>query len=127
MSHLTALWLFFLLVAGVVALPGLDMTFVVASSLVGGRRAGLAAIAGIVAGGVVHVTMATLGIAVVLQVMPKAFNAVLLAGSLYVAWIGWTLMRSGDVSPSAARDPVRQGVPRSARADAIATFRRGAG
>ncbi|HYU26664.1 MAG TPA: LysE family translocator [Thermoanaerobaculia bacterium] len=95
MSHLTALWLFFLLVAGVVALPGLDMTFVVASSFVGGRRAGLAAIAGSVAGGVVHVTMATLGIAVVLQVMPKAFNAVLLAGSLYVAWIGWTLMRSG--------------------------------
>src|ERR1051326_6916911 len=72
MTHVTALWLFFLLVAGIVALPGLDMTFVLASALTGGRRAGFAAIAGIVAGGIVHVTMATLGL----------------------AWIGWTIFRS---------------------------------
>lgn len=88
------LWLFFLLVAGIVALPGLDMTFILASTLVGGRRAGFAAIAGIVAGGIVHVVMATLGIAVVLQVLPKAFNAMLVAGSAYMAWIGWTIVRS---------------------------------
>lgn len=115
MTHLTALWLFFLLVAGIVALPGLDMTFVLASSLTGGRRAGFAAIAGIVAGGIAHVVMATLGIAVVLQVMPKAFNAVLLAGSIYVAWIGWSVMRS-DIALSDT----------AAERSWLATFRRGA-
>lgn len=102
MTHMTALWLFFLLVAGIVVLPGLDMTFVLASSLTGGRRGGFAAIAGIVAGGVVHVAMATLGIAVILQVVPRAFNALLLAGCLYVAWIGWTIFRSSIALDAAA-------------------------
>jgi len=116
MTHVTALWLFFLLVAGIVALPGLDMTFVLASALAGGRRAGFAAIAGIVAGGIVHVAMATLGIAVILQVMPRAFNALLLAGCLYVAWIGWTIFRS---SISVDTDATTE-------RSWLATFRRGA-
>ena len=115
MTHVTALWLFFLLVAGIVALPGLDMTFVLASSLTGGRRGGFAAIAGIVAGGMVHVVMATLGIAVVLQVMPKAFNVMLVAGSLYVAWIGWGVMHS-DLAVGTS----------TAERSWIGTFRRGA-
>ena len=39
------LWLFASVVFGVVVLPGLDMGFVLGSALVGGRRAGLAAVA----------------------------------------------------------------------------------
>src|ERR1044071_77892 len=101
MTHLTALWLFFLLVAGVVALPGLDMAFVLASSMAGGRRAGFAAIGGIVVGGIVHVVMATLGIAVVLRVVPGAFNAMLLAGAIYMAWIGWNIARGRDAAAPA--------------------------
>src|ERR1043165_2884876 len=116
MTHVTALWLFFLLVAGIVALPGLDMTFVLASALTGGRRAGFAAIAGIVAGGIVHVTMATLGIAVILQVVPRAFNALLFAGCVYVAWIGWTIFRSSIALDADGR----------AERSWLATFRRGA-
>jgi threonine/homoserine/homoserine lactone efflux protein len=70
------------------------MAFVLGSSLVGGRRAGLAATAGIVAGGVCHVAMGALGIVAVLQLIPAAFNLVLLAGAAYVAWIGLALLRS---------------------------------
>ncbi|MEZ0474344.1 LysE family translocator [Luteimonas sp. B3_2_R+30] len=94
MTQTAHLWLFFAMVAGIVLLPGLDMAFVLASALVGGRRAGLAATAGIVAGGVCHVTMGALGIVAVLQLVPAAFNAVLLAGAAYIAWIGITLLRS---------------------------------
>jgi threonine/homoserine/homoserine lactone efflux protein len=86
--------MFFVMVFGVVLLPGLDMAFVLGSSLVGGRRAGLAATAGIVAGGVCHVAMGALGIVAVLQLIPAAFNLVLLAGAAYVAWIGLALLRS---------------------------------
>jgi threonine/homoserine/homoserine lactone efflux protein len=78
--------------------------------------AGGGAIAGIVAGGIVHVTIATLGVAVILQVMPKAFNALLLAGSVYVAWIGWTIFRSSIALDAAA----------STERSWLATFRRGA-
>ena len=112
----THLWLFFVVVFGVIMLPGLDMAFVLASSLVGGRGNGLSATAGIVAGAVVHVTMGALGIVAVLRVVPAAFNAVLLAGALYIAWIGIGLLRSR----AAFLEPAR--VRSRSRA---ATFRQG--
>ena len=89
------LWLFFVMVFGVVLLPGLDMAYVMASSLVGGKRSGLVATAGVVAGGACHVLMGALGIMAVLKLVPAAFNLVLLAGAAYIAWIGWSLLRSG--------------------------------
>jgi threonine/homoserine/homoserine lactone efflux protein len=115
MTHFTALWVFFLLVAGVVALPGLDMAFVLASSVTGGRRGGMAAIGGIVVGGIGHVVMATLGVAVVLQVMPGVFNAVLVVGAVYMGWIGWTIVRRRDAAAPAVETTA-----------ATRTFRRGA-
>ena len=88
------LWLFALFVFGIVVLPGMDMAFVLASSLVDGRRAGLSAVAGMVAGGAVHTLMGALGVGVLLQLMPAAFNTVLAAGALYVAWMALALWRS---------------------------------
>jgi threonine/homoserine/homoserine lactone efflux protein len=112
----THLWLFFVMVFGVILLPGLDMAFVLASSLVGGRRAGFAATAGIIAGGVCHVAMGALGIVAILQLVPAAFNAVLLAGAAYIAWIGFSLLKSR----AAFAEPSRER-PRSS----AATFRQG--
>jgi threonine/homoserine/homoserine lactone efflux protein len=94
MSQSMQLWLYALVVFGVIVLPGLDMAFVLASSVVGGRRAGLAAVAGIMAGGVCHMGMGALGMAIVLRLWPALFNALLLAGAGYVAWIGWSLLRT---------------------------------
>jgi threonine/homoserine/homoserine lactone efflux protein len=91
MDHL---WLFALFVIGIVVVPGMDMAFVLASSLVDGRRAGFAAVAGLVAGGAVHVAMGALGVGLLLQVMPAAFNVLLVCGALYVAWMGVGLWRS---------------------------------
>jgi len=95
MNQTTNLLLFSVLVFGIVVLPGLDMAFVLASSLSGGRKSGLYATAGIVAGGVVHVTIGALGIAVALKTFPQLFNLLLLAGAAYLCWIGLSLMRSG--------------------------------
>ncbi|EIL94897.1 MULTISPECIES: LysE family translocator [Rhodanobacter] len=116
MSHYEQLWLFFALVFGIVVLPGLDMAFVLGSALAGGRRRGFAAVAGIVAGGICHVLMTALGISVLIKLVPGAFNALLLAGALYIAWIGVSLMRSGV---SFGLQPDTQ--PRSR----VATFRQG--
>jgi threonine/homoserine/homoserine lactone efflux protein len=117
MSHSADLLLFAALVFGIVVLPGLDMAYVMGSSLTAGRRHGLAAVAGIAAGGVCHVAMATLGISVLLKVIPAAFNALLLAGALYIAWIGVSLLRAD----SAFGMQVEGGA-----VSAWATFRRGA-
>lgn len=97
------LWLFSLMVLGVVLIPGLDMAYVMAASLVGGRRSGLLATAGVIAGGACHVLLGALGVMAVLKVMPAAFNLMLVAGALYIAWIGGSLLRSKPafgVSPS---------------------------
>lgn len=109
MIHIPHLWLFFLAVFGIVLLPGLDMAFVLGSALTGGRKTGLMAVGGIVAGGTCHVAMATLGISVLLKLVPGAFNALLLAGAIYLAWIGISIWRSqsafGAVPGTGAMSP----------------------
>ena len=107
MTHYAHLWLFAMLVLGVVVLPGLDMAYIMGSAMTGGRRTGFAALAGVIVGGICHVVMTSLGIGVLLRVVPGAFNALLLAGAIYIAWIGWSLLRSGAgfgaIAPSAPR------------------------
>lgn len=88
------LWLFFLMVLGIIALPGMDMAFIVGSSLHGGRRAGLLALAGVMAGAVFHVGATGLGLALVLQWVPGLFNVLLVAGAAYLVWIGIGIWRS---------------------------------
>ncbi|SFD00837.1 LysE family translocator [Massilia yuzhufengensis] len=107
MADFAHLWLFFIVVFGVIALPGLDMAFVLASALRGGNGAGLAAVGGIVLGGAAHIVMGVLGVAAILAVWPPLFNAVLLAGAVYIGWIGWTLLRAraGVALPVAGRAP----------------------
>ena len=102
MEHL---WLFALLVLGIIALPGMDMALVLSSSLADGARAGLAAVAGIVAGGVAHIAMGTAGLGVVLQLVPAAFNVMLLLGATYLAWLGIALWRAPGSMVSAQAAP----------------------
>jgi threonine/homoserine/homoserine lactone efflux protein len=76
----------------------------------------LAAVAGVVTGAACHVVLTTLGISVLLKVIPAAFNALLLAGALYIAWIGISLLRADSAF----------GIQRQGRAaSAWVTFRRG--
>ncbi|WP_395790246.1 LysE family translocator [Aquimonas sp.] len=103
MEQTAHLWLYAVMVFGIVLLPGLDMAFVMASSLSGGLRNGAAALGGIVVGGVCHVVVGALGFATLLQLMPMAFNVMLLAGAAYVGWIGWSLIRT-QVSVAAPQD-----------------------
>lgn len=106
LSHTSHLWLFSVMVLGIIALPGMDMAFVMASALAGGRRLGWAALAGIVVGGAVHVLMAILGVGLLLSLYPLAFNVLLLAGSLYIAYIGWSLWRGAAALGEVGAVPV---------------------
>jgi threonine/homoserine/homoserine lactone efflux protein len=123
------LGVFALLVLGVMVLPGLDMACVLGNTLSGGRRRGFAALAGVVAGGLVHVVLAALGISVVLKLFQAVFNAMLLAGALYIAWIGVSLLRAASSAP--APDTARAGdgeslrAPVPAAASPAAAFRQG--
>lgn len=109
MSESANLWLYFVVVFGIIALPGLDMAFVMGSAVLGGRRSGLAAVGGIVAGGFCHLAMTMLGVAAVLKLWPPLFDLMLIGGAAYLAWVGWSLLRSKEAftasGPSLACTP----------------------
>lgn len=117
MADTTHLWLFFSLVFGIVIVPGMDMTFVLANALAGGRRSGLYATAGVIAAGICHVVVGALGVSAVLELLPMAFNAMLLLGAGYIAWLGFGLLRNGAML---------EAVPQTERRSAWTAFRQGA-
>lgn len=88
------LWLFFILVVGIIALPGSDIAFVIGNTLAGGRNRGIAALSGIVLGGIAHSLMAYLGIGLILQTLPGAFSVMLFVGAVYLAWLGYQLLKT---------------------------------
>ncbi|MBW6421167.1 LysE family translocator [Rhizobium sp. XQZ8] len=94
MTYTENLWLFFTLLFGIIVVPGMDMIFVLANSLTRGRAAGLAATAGIIAGGLVHSLYGAIGVSLLASLMPILFRPLLIGGALYMAWIGVTLIRS---------------------------------
>ena len=103
-------WLVFL-VASLVLLvtPGPAVLYVVPRSLDQGRRAGLAPVAGIGIGTLVHVAAATLGLSAVLTSSAVAFGAVMWVGAAYLAWIGVRRMLTAD--DAGPRTPLlRQGM-----------------
>lgn len=67
MTYAENLWLYAVLVFGIVVVPGVDMLFVLANALTGGRRAGLAATAGVMLGGAAHTLFGAVGVGVVLE------------------------------------------------------------
>jgi RhtB (resistance to homoserine/threonine) family protein len=77
-----------------VASPGPDFAMVVRQSLAHGRRAAIWTSIGIGSAILVHVTYALLGIGILLRTYPLAFTAVKFTGALYLAWIGFTALRS---------------------------------
>ncbi|TPJ82410.1 LysE family translocator [Mesorhizobium sp. B2-6-2] len=107
MSYGENLWLFFVLLFGIIAVPGMDMLFVLANALAGGSNRGLAATAGIMLGGAVHTLNGAIGVGLLMHFVPVLFTPLLVAGAAYMAYIGISLMRSsitvGDDRPAGSR------------------------
>ncbi|WP_211261925.1 LysE family translocator [Stenotrophomonas humi] len=74
--------------------PGPDVLYIISRSLRGGRRAGFAAIAGISAGCLVHVALASLGLGMLLATSATLFSAIKWIGAAYLLWVGVRLLRS---------------------------------
>ena len=94
MTYTANLWLFLSLLFGIIIVPGMDMLFVLANSLAGGRKVGLAATAGIMTGGAVHTLFGAIGVGLIAGLAPPVFTVLLYAGAGYMLWIGITLLRS---------------------------------
>lgn len=97
MSYAENLWLFTLLLAGIIVVPGMDMIFVVANGLTGGRRAGMAATSGIMLGGAFHTLFGTIAVTALSTLVPQLAGPMLVIGAAYMIWIGYTLAKSAIV------------------------------
>jgi threonine/homoserine/homoserine lactone efflux protein len=102
MTYSENLWIFLILLFGIIIVPGMDMLFVLTNALTGGRRAGLSATAGIMTGGAGHALIGALGVGILLKWAPSLFTALLFAGAAYMAWIGVSLLRSAIVIDAVA-------------------------
>jgi len=106
MQASTDLWLFFAMVFGVIVLPGMDMAFVASSALTRGLRGGLTAVAGIVVAGALHTIVGATGVAALLLLWPAAYNTLLVAGAVYMVWIGASILRSANASSASSAPAV---------------------
>jgi threonine/homoserine/homoserine lactone efflux protein len=104
---------FIIAAALIIATPGADVLLALATTLANGRRAGLAAVAGMSTGYLAHAVVAAVGLAVVLAHSRDALVVIELCGAGYLAWAGLAqLRRRHDPSPTvqALREPFRRGL-----------------
>jgi len=78
------------------ATPGADMALFLSRTLSGGRAQGFAAQAGANLGLVVHSLGAALGLSALLAASSNAYEAVKIAGALYLLWLAWRAIRDGS-------------------------------
>lgn len=81
------------------ATPGPGVFYIVLRSMMQGRRAGLASVAGVAAGNLGNASVAALGLAAVFAVSSLAFSLVKWAGAAYLIWLGIRTLRSAADRP----------------------------
>lgn len=103
------IYLAYVLACAVIAvIPGPTVTVIVANSLTHGTRAGLLNVAGTQLGLALMMGTLIVGLSSVIAAMGWLFDWVRIAGAIYLAWIGWKLLRS----PDALAETKGAGVPR---------------
>jgi hypothetical protein len=79
----------FAVAAGAIAVsPGPDTILILRYALTSGRVAGLAAVAGVQIGLVVHTALAAAGVSALIASSPVLFEGLAVAGAAYLAWLG---------------------------------------
>lgn len=95
--------------------PGPGVIYIVTRSLVHGRAAGLASVAGIALGNFGNALGASLGLAALFAVSSLAFTIVKLAGACYLVWLGIRTLAGGGARESAGASPPRDNAARVLR------------
>lgn len=84
---------------GMVLTPGPNMAYLVSRSICQGRAAGLVSLGGVALGFLVYMLCAAFGITALVMAVPYAYDALRIAGALYLGWLAWSALRPGGRSP----------------------------
>jgi len=90
-------------------IPGPTVTVIISNSLAHGARAGLLNVAGTQAGLALMMVTLIVGLASVIEAMGWLFDWLRLAGAVYLAWLGWKLIRSPDLHLEAKKTSAPRG------------------
>jgi threonine/homoserine/homoserine lactone efflux protein len=108
---------FFIAAIVLAVTPGPGIAYVVARTVAGGQKEGLASCFGTGVGGMFHVLAAALGLSLIVAQSAVAFNLVKYVGAAYLVYLGVRLlMRKDDaptiqsLSPQGARRALAEGV-----------------
>jgi threonine/homoserine/homoserine lactone efflux protein len=93
-------WLLFAGAALLMVLtPGPNMIYLISRSICQGRRAGVISLFGVVAGFLVHMSAAAIGLTALFLAIPLAYEALKWAGAVYLMYMAWQAVRPGARSP----------------------------
>jgi threonine/homoserine/homoserine lactone efflux protein len=97
---------------GLVLTPGPNMIYLVSRSITQGLRAGLVSLLGVALGFFVYLLAATAGIATLFALVPPVYDAIKIAGALYLLYLAWNAVKPGGRSAFAPQslpvDPPRK-------------------
>jgi threonine/homoserine/homoserine lactone efflux protein len=92
----SALLLFIAGAAIILIIPGPAILYIVSRSINLGRSAGLLSVLGVVAGTLIHVIAATVGLSALLASSAIAFQSIKYVGAAYLIYLGISALRSAD-------------------------------
>lgn len=84
--------------------PGPNMIYLISRSISQGHKAGVISLFGVIAGFLVHMFAATVGLTALFLAVPVAYEALKWAGALYLFWLAWQAVRPGAPSPFEVKD-----------------------
>src|SRR5579862_7103925 len=86
--------------------PGPNLIYLVSRSICQGRSAGFASLAGVCTGMLCYMIATAAGLSVLFKAVPVAYDAVRLAGALYLLWLAYRLAFARNASLAAKRLPL---------------------
>ena len=84
--------------------PGPNMIYLISRSICQGRTAGVISLLGVMAGFLVHMLAAAIGLTALFLAIPLAYEVLKWAGAAYLLYLAWQAVKPGARSPFEARD-----------------------
>lgn len=106
MPSVETLALFSVAAIALLVIPGPAVIYIVTRSAAQGRRAGLASVAGIHVGTMVHVIAAVIGLSAIVAASAVAFTTIKVIGAGYLIWLGVSTLWASRRSPRTVAEGV---------------------
>lgn len=90
------LFSFVLSVMALAITPGPDNIFVLMQSVVYGKKYGLATVAGLMTGCIVHTTLVAFGVSVIIKENENIFLGIKIAGAIYLLYLAYKVFKSSS-------------------------------